>query len=373
MYMNDSLYDIIIDARMINHSGIGRFLREIIFRLSRSFKLFLILPHDGISYAVQYGLNYRLSQIPIYHPAEHFLFFRDSYKGKVFWSPHYNVPFFLFPGTKRVTTIHDLNHIVLSADLKFPRNVYAKILMRLALLLSNKIITVSDFTRSEINLNIPGYNKKIKVIHLGIKERGEVNIDFVRTKYSFPQKFMLFVGNVKPHKNIKVILQAMNLLPDEMLMNMPLVIVGEKEGFLTKDNTLNSLLMNPLLSKYVHFLGFIDDRDLDSVYAASSLFVFPSLYEGFGFPPLEAMQNNVPVLCSLTTSLPEVCGNAVTYFNPNDPQELAQKISDFISNPPNRLSISKVYEQHLRNFNWEECTEKYIQVFDNLTHSIPNQ
>lgn len=371
--MKNSFYDIIIDARMINHSGIGRYLREIIFRLSRSFKLFLILPYGDISYPLQYGLDYRLSNIPIYHPAEHFLFFMDSYRGKVFWSPHYNVPFFLFPSTKRVTTIHDLNHIVLSAELKFPRNLYANILMRFALLLSNKIITVSNFTRSEINFNIPGYNKKIKVIHSGLKERGDVNVDHVRTKYSLPQNFMLFVGNVKPHKNIKVILQAMNLLPDEILQNMPLVIVGKKEGFLTNDNSLNSLLMNPSFSKYVHFLGFIDDKDLDSVYTASSLFIFPSLYEGFGFPPLEAMQNNVPVLCASTSSLPEVCGNAVTYFNPNNPQELAQKISDFISNPSKSLSISKVYEQHLRNFNWDECTEIYTQIFDSLIHSSHNQ
>lgn len=366
-------YDVVIDARMINHSGIGRILRETIFRLSRNFKLFLILPSDGVSYAIQYGLDYRVTNIPIYHPAEHFLFFKDSYNGEVFWSPHYNIPFFLFPGTKRVTTICDLNHIEFGSELSVPKRFYARITMRLALLLSRKIITISAFTKNELNRYFPGFDNKIHDIHLGIKERSEVNVEFVRKKYSLPPHFMLFVGNVKPHKNIKVVLQAMNGLPNETLHKMPLVIVGKKEGFLTPDLTLNSLLKNPVLSQHVYFLGFVDDNDLDSVYTASSLFVFPSLYEGFGFPPLEAMQNNVPVLCSTSTSLPEVCGNAVTYFNPNDPIELAQKISMFIDSPPDKISMSEMYKQHLSHFNWEECAERYKQVFETVIHSSPNQ
>ncbi len=358
---------------MINHSGIGRFLREIIFRISAKINVFLILPEDGVFYAEAHSLDYRVSKVPVYHPLEHVLFFWDSFRCNVFWSPHYNVPLVLFPGTKRVTTIHDINHIVFGADLCFPKNIYAKFIMRLALSLSNKIITVSNFTKSEINLYMPGYNSKMDVVYSGIKEQNVINVEFVRTKYSLPPRFMLFVGNVKPHKNIKVVLQAMNLLPKETLQKMPLVIVGKKEGFLTPDHTLNALLKNPLLSQFVHFLGFVDDKDLDSVYSASSLFVFPSLYEGFGFPPLEAMQNNIPVLCSTSSSLPEVCGNAVTYFNPADPLELSHKISDFISNPPDKFSMTKVYEHHLIHFNWDECAEKYIKVFETVINSIPKQ
>lgn len=371
--MDARFYDIIIDARMINHSGIGRILRETLFRLTKKFKIFVIIPPSGVPYVLQHGLNYRVSNVPIYHPAEHFMFFKDSFKGKVFWSPHYNIPFFLFPGTPRVTTICDLNHIEFGKELSFPKRIYANITMRLALFFSKKIITISAFTKNEINRYFPGYNDKILDIHLGIKERSEVNVEAVSLKYSLPKNFMLFVGNVKPHKNIKVVLQAMKLLSGDVLQKMPLVIVGKKEGFLTPDLTLNSLLKDPNISSYVHFLGFVDDNDLDSVYAASSLFVFPSLYEGFGFPPLEAMQNNVPVLCSTSTSLPEVCGSAVEYFNPNDSKELAEKILVFVKNPPDRLSLLKIYENQLRQFNWEECAEKYIQVFETVIHSDTNK
>jgi glycosyltransferase involved in cell wall biosynthesis len=371
--MKNNTFDITIDARMIHHSGIGRILREIIFRLADNFKIFLILPPDGVYYAEKYSIDYRVSNIPIYHPSEHFTFFFDSKKAKVFWSPHYNIPLFLYPGAKRVTTICDLNHIEFGSDLSILKRIYSNLTMRLALLFSKAIITISAFTKQEINRYFPGFDKKINDIHLGIKERGTIDIDVVQKKYSLPDNFMLFVGNVKPHKNIKVVLQAMTLLTDDQLTKMPLVIVGKKEGFLTPDLTLSSLLENPRLSSYVHFLGFVDDEDLDSVYSAASMFVFPSLYEGFGFPPLEAMQNYIPILCSDATSLPEVCGNAVEYFDAQDASVLSKKIDAFLKNPPLSNQLKYRYDLHLAKFSWEKCAKKYFEIFESLIISPRNQ
>lgn len=187
-----------------------------------------------------------------------------------------------------------------------------------------------------------------------------------------PEKFMLFVGNVKPHKNIKVVLQAMNLLSDDQLGQLPLVIVGKKDGFLTPDLALSSLLEDPRLSSYVQFLGFVEDEDLDSVYSSASLFVFPSLYEGFGFPPLEAMQNYIPILCSNATSLPEVCGDAVQYFDAHKPLDLSEKISSFLKNPPQSDQLKYLYDHHLAKFSWEICAKKYIDIFESLIFSPRN-
>lgn len=371
--MKKSKFDLTIDARMIHHSGIGRILREIIFRLASKFKLFLILPPDGVYYAEKYGIDYKVSNIPIYHPLEHFIFFFESKKAKVFWSPHYNIPLFLYPGTQRVTTICDLNHIEFASDLSILKRIYSYLTMRLALLFSKAIITISAFTKQEINRYFPGFDKKINDIHLGIKERRTIDTDFVRKKYSLPDDFMLFVGNVKPHKNIKVVLQAMTFLSDDQLKQMPLVIVGKKEGFLTPDLTLSSLLKNPRLNKYVHFLGFVDDEDLDSVYSAASLFVFPSLYEGFGFPPLEAMQNYISILCSDATSLPEVCGNAVEYFDAQNPSDLYDKIDAFLKKPRLSDQLKSRYDLHLAKFSWEICAKKYFDIFESLIISPRNQ
>jgi glycosyltransferase involved in cell wall biosynthesis len=142
-----------------------------------------------------------------------------------------------------------------------------------------------------------------------------------------PGKFLLFVGNVKPHKNLINLLRAYEILLQSR-KDYELVIVGKKEGFITGDKEVFEFVEgNKLLNEHIIFTGHIENRELYNYYRKASVFIFPSLYEGFGLPPLEAMICGCPVIASDLTAIPEICGEAVLYINALDPADIADKIN----------------------------------------------
>jgi glycosyltransferase involved in cell wall biosynthesis len=358
-----------IDARMYNSSGIGTYIRQLIPYLLGNFQVTLLGDTEVLK---DYKSAASLIEFksPIYSIGEQRQFKKVIPATDLFWSPHFNVPYFSVPARKRIVTIHDVFHLAHYHELSLKQKIYAKLVINRAVKISDTIITVSDFSNQEIQKYTGAKAGKIHVIHNGVKQDRLVkDIELIRTKYNLPSKYILYVGNVKPHKNLKGLLGAYLNLPLHIQKDYKVLIVGKIDGFVTGDEALFSWIEDtPVLKNNIVFAGFVADEDMDTIYANASLLILPSLYEGFGLPPFEAMLNECPVLASNIPSLTEVCGEAATYFDPLNPQDIADKISATLDS---KRIINKSIENGLNRiklFQWKQSAEKHIEIFNQIIH-----
>ena len=305
---------------------------------------------------------------PIYSVAEQRQYRKIIGTTDIFWSPHYNVPLAGVMASKKVVTIHDVYHLAFFKQLSLKQRIYAKMIMDNAVKKSDVIITVSDFSKSEIIKYTGCDSAKLNVIYNGVEEYSKpAGSAAVVTKYKLPQRYILFVGNVKPHKNLKTLIKSYLLLGEVQQADFKVLIVGKKEGFLTGDHELmNWVNGDSRLKDSIIFTGFVNDADLSTIYANAFLLVFPSAYEGFGLPPLEAMANGCPVIASDASSIPEVCGNAAIYFPAFDETQLSLKISELLTNEFKRAEAIKRGYERVKLFRWENSAGKHIKLFERL-------
>lgn len=362
---------------MLHSSGIGTYLQNIIPKIKKTHNMILIGKKDDIK-RYNWGSDIKIvdTNSKFYSVKEQFELPFKIPKCDLFWSPHYNVPILPIKAKKRLVTIHDVFHLAFYDKLTLPQKFYAKVVIRAATTLSDKIITVSEFSKSEIVKYTGVDPNKIKVINNGIDTEkfslinNQVLLKNIKQKYNLPEKYLLFVGNVKPHKNLKRLIKAFGLLKNEkMLEGYHLLIVGKKEGFIISDKEIENLIKKLSLEAFIKFTGFVADDDLPAIYNLASALVFPSFYEGFGFPPLESMACGCPVISANIASLPEVCGDAVLYCNPLSPQDIADKIKIIINNPSLKDElINKGYKQ-ARKFSWEICAQETIEVINKVSEN----
>ncbi|MBI3985207.1 MAG: glycosyltransferase family 4 protein [Candidatus Levybacteria bacterium] len=228
---------------------------------------------------------------------------------------------------------------------------------------ASKIFTISQFSKSDI-IDVYGVDEgKIVVTYPGIKKPTSVRIlsmDDLRKKFGIDKNYILFVGTLQPRKNIVKLIEAFSKIEKE---NLILVVVGKK-GWLYED-----ILSAPGrlgVGERVKFLDFVEDDDLPSLYKNALCFVLPSLYEGFGLPVLEAMKHGCPVLTSNVSSLPEAGGDAAIYFDPNNSDDIKEKIEKVIKNPSLRQEmIEKGYNQ-IKKFSWEKTAKETLKVLEEL-------
>ncbi|HIP90277.1 MAG TPA: glycosyltransferase family 1 protein, partial [Candidatus Nanopusillus sp.] len=229
-------------------------------------------------------------------------------------SPTTNVP----KNTKFIITVHDLIPFIIPKEHTKIRVLIYKLLLPKTLRTVDKIISVSHHTRKDIIKYFKIPEDKIEVIYNGVDEKykplSEEEINNIKEKYSINYPFILYVGTLEPRKNIPTLIKAYYKLKKQGLPHK-LVITGKK-GWKYRSifKTINKLN----LRKDVIFTGYVPDEDLPTLYNAADLFVYPSLYEGFGLPPLEAMACGTPVITSNTSSLPEVVGDAGIMVDPYD-------------------------------------------------------
>jgi glycosyltransferase involved in cell wall biosynthesis len=358
---------ICIDARMLHHSGIGVYLRNVIKGLIES-NLYDITVLADKNYTALQGIKTIDFLQKIYSPSEQIYFPITIPTCDIFWSPHYNVPVLPIAAKKRLVTVHDVYHLAHQQELSAAQRVYAKIMFRAATHLSDHIITVSEFSKQEIIKYTHTKTNKITTIYNG------VDIDFFAQKlppttqhhiiqhYQLPQKYVLFVGNVKPNKNLKNLIRAFALF-SEKEPDFKLVILGKKNGFITGDEGVFELInAYPSLSEKIIFTGFVADSDLPTIYQLAAMLVFPSLYEGFGFPPLEAMSAGCPVVCSDRSSLPEVGGEAVFYCNPEDVNSIYLQMLECLANPKESQLLLKQAQQ----FSWKKSIDAHVAIINSL-------
>jgi glycosyltransferase involved in cell wall biosynthesis len=306
-------------------TGIGRFLIEFLKEAKnyKEFKFILFgnqdtdFSNDSLESYEKIGINEKLT------------FLWDQFKLKnalkenkidLFFSPYYKAP--LFSEIPLIISLFDLIYFKVEPYKNQLNNkFYIKYFINLVAKKAIKIITISNDTQNDLIklLNLP--KEKIKVVYLSVSEnfyhRGLQEIEGIKKKYNINKKYILYIGNSNPHKNLTRLVEAYTLLPDKTKKEYELVLAGVGNFF---NSQLSTCCLTTLNSK---LLGFVPDQDLPALYSGAELFVFPSLYEGFGLPPLEAMACGCPVASSNTSCMPEILGEACVYFDPFSPEEMS--------------------------------------------------
>lgn len=356
----------VVDARMINSSGIGVYLKNILPEIVKKYELVLLGDTKELS-KLSWTKDVKIIHFTasIYSLKEQFYFPFIIPKTDLFWCPHFNAPLFPLRAKRMLTTIYDVNHLANKKSNSFFKWLYAKLLYNSAVIRSSKVITISEFSKKELLKYTYIKKNKIHVIFCG------VDYDIFSNKKNsivknLPENYILFVGNIKPHKNLITLLKAYNKLSEKIKTKFKLVILGKKEGFITPDLKIFRFIEDNNLLKHTFFTGYIEDDEVPGVYQRAKLFVFPSLYEGFGLPILEAMVSKVPVLSSNLASLPEVGGDSVLYFDPNNPDKLAKIIEESIEDENLLNQLIEKGKIQAKLFSWSISAKEHIKTIDTL-------
>lgn len=356
---------IAIDMRMVRHSGIGTYLQALVPRLRElrpadRFRLLgnvdLLREHFGSPGKAVAHVPWHS---PIYSVAEQLRAPLCIGQGvDLFWAPHYNIPL-LYRGPL-VVTVHDAFHLAMPEFVGgFHRRLYARTLFGAVAKKADAIICVSRFTADELVRLAGADPRKIRVVPNGVDEAW---FGLQRHRRPHLGPYLLFVGNVKPNKNLRRLVTAYASLAESI--ELDLVIVGQREGFLTADPQVATLAQR--LAGRVHFTGYVDQATLEQYFIHAEALVFPSLYEGFGLPPLEAMACGCPVITSCAASLPEVCGEAALYFDPLEPAQIAAAIKRLVQNQGLRQELVERGIERARAFSWKDSAALTSEVFEEV-------
>jgi glycosyltransferase involved in cell wall biosynthesis len=357
---------IVVDARMVNHSGIGVYLRQYMLRLVQR-DITVILLGDTNELLKIFGVKSNISYVhftaPIYSITEQFFLPFKIPRCDIFWSPHYNIPLFPIKARKRIVTIHDVYHIAFKESLNLVQRLYASIFLNSAVLLADKILTVSNFSKSELIRLTGCLENQIFVIHNGI----QFSDYSIKNNVIIDEKFILYVGNVKQHKNLKRALQAFSQIRRSK-PSLKFYIIGRKEGFINGGYTDLKDMMASLQGS-LRFTGWITNEDLINYYQSAELLIFPSIYEGFGLPPVEAMFYGCPTAVADSSSLPEICGDASEYFNPFEIDDMVRAINLILASQERRNELIELGYSRSKLYNWDVATNRLLELLWELHNS----
>lgn len=273
----------------------------------------------------------------------------------------FHAPSFMAPlvcPCRLVMTIHDLNHMVLPQFYTPFHQFYYQIFVRSCIRRSDYILTVSHFSKDEIVRNLSISPEKVFVTYNGVSPNyvpitDQERLDYVRDLYELPEKFVFCLSNNKPHKNVHQLVRAYchSDLDIPLVLACPVdqSIIRIAEGFGKKH--------------LIHFSKFIDEEHLPSVYSMTHLFVYPSTYEGFGLPPLEALSCGAPVVVARSSSLPEVVGDSAIFTNPFDYRDIARALELGAHDEPLRQRLSHFGVAHAKRFSWQAMTDQTIEIY----------
>lgn len=370
-----------IDIRRIADFGVGTYIRNIVRalnRLDRERKYYLIGSPEKAREIGQLPPNFHT--IPFVEQdtsPRGFLEFRMILRRlgcdlvhipHLFWLPRaLPCPY--------VMTVHDvLEHMARAGEHSGMRRSLHFHLTRRVLLGAARIFAVSQFTKSELEklFGIPSSN--IEVVYNAIDERfmhghaTPADHELIAQRYQVTYPFLLYAGRISPHKNLVRIIEAFSALrteleKDDQFPDLKLIIIGDE---LSKHPDLRRTVIKSGVQNEVRFLGFVPIEVLRIFYDAAKIFVFPSLYEGFGLPPLEAMVHGTPVVTSNTSSLPEVVGNAAVLVNPENVFEIMRALHRVLLDQPLREKMKKRSYEQSQRFSWESSARRILQVYDDL-------
>ena len=338
-----------LDVRMAGGSGVGTYVSALLDRLSRHPELTVVpVFASGRTYSLREQLTVPLRSVGL----------------DLFHAPHYNAP--LAVPCPLVVTIHDLAHLALPGIFRgVAMQAYARSMLRAALARARRVITGSEHSRRDLVERLGADPARIRVAYHGVDQRftprtggdgsrrvvGELGVD---------RPFVLYVGNVKPHKNIGGLIDAFERVASD---DLALVIAGERERFRVADGGLEARIDRSPARDRIQPLGRVDDDQLLALYRSAHLLVMPSLYEGFGLPALEAMACGTPVVTSDRTSLPEVVGDAALLADPTDPDALGAALTRVAEDDALRSCLIDRGLRRARRFTWEASAAVHAETY----------
>ncbi|HXK52896.1 glycosyltransferase family 4 protein [Candidatus Nomurabacteria bacterium] len=361
-----------IDCRMWNETGIGRFTRNIVEGLVESspeseFVLF-VLKRDYDQVLAAPNVKKVIVDIRWYTFKEQLVLPMYLYREglDVFLSTNLNVPVLYFKPT--VVTLHDLTilkvktgrastHFYLFYLLK---RLGARIAILFSIFFAKRILTVSNFVKKELVSDYKINSNKIEVIYNAVSEsffpQEESKIDKVLEKYDIKKPYLFYVGNAHPHKNICALIEGY-LIAKKNYPDLSLVLAGKKDFFYER-------LESNYSEEGIKYTGFVEDTDLPSLYSGSEAFITASTHEGFGLQLLEAFACGTKVICSNTTSLPEVGQDIPFYVDPYNSNDVARGIEGALSANGRDLRLRGF--ERVKNFSWKISAEKVLKVLNEV-------
>lgn len=280
---------------------------------------------------------------------------------------HYNAP--LPHRGPMVVSIHDLIHIMDGAyGGSWQSWVYARPMLNLAARKAQHIVTVSEFSKAQIVERLGVSDSKVTAIYNGVNREfqpcdREEAFGAVSAELGIQERYILYVGTLKPYKNVSSLLKAFAILRRRCSIPQKLLILGDDVRW---NRSLVEECARLRIDQRTTFVPFAEQRLLPKIYAAADLLVMPSKIEGFGLPVLEAMACGTPVICSQASSLPEVGGDAVVYFDPENPEELADAMERVLGSRELQQELRARGLERSKQFSWEESTRKHADLYRRL-------
>lgn len=370
-----------IDARFYGGSygkGLGRYCEKLITHLEKvdhenEYVIFLRSENwDAYTPANPRFTKVR-ADVRWYSLAEQLLMPWYFYRAKLhlLHVPHFNVPFLY--RKKFVVTIHDLiilrfpteRATTLGPFLYALKNAAFRFIIHSSVDRAKRIIAVSHFTRKDIASYFHVKEKDITVIYEAVEAVATAQDDSVLGRNYIPETYFLYVGNAYPHKNLERFLRAFKDFSARHT-DYYAVLVGKEEFFYKRLQTVAQKLgLLETGKERVRFVGWVSDAALRGLYEHAAAFVFPSLYEGFGFPPLEAMQFDVPVLASNASCLPEILEDAALYFDPHSEEDMVKKFDMFMGlEKDEKKRYTMKGREQVAKYSWDRCARETKAIYE---------
>jgi glycosyltransferase involved in cell wall biosynthesis len=296
-------------------------------------------------------------------------FWLSQDKIDLFWGTQHILPLAMSSKIKTVLTVHDLVHHVFPKTMK-PRNLLLnKLLIAPSVHRANAIVADTGWTLSDVKKFLNPQGKIMEVVYLGIENHftprsAEQAKERTKELLGLPKDLLLTVGTFEPRKNIAGLFKAFLLLADKIPHH--LAVVGQR-GW--KNEHVRNEIRAAKIHDRIHLLGYVPDAVLPDIYASADVFVFPSVYEGFGLPPLEAMACAIPVVSSNVSSIPEIVGDAACLVNPHNPVSIADGILNVLNNPGYRSELINRGKQQASKFTWDKTARKMLDIFEEVGRS----
>jgi glycosyltransferase involved in cell wall biosynthesis len=265
-----------------------------------------------------------------------------------------------------IVIIYDLISFSYPENFSLAEKLALKYLLRRTATVADRIITISESSRNEIKKWLGVSEDKISVVHGGCDEnfrKDHIKGDSIKNKFGVANGFIFCAASLRRYKNLEGLIKAFSILKKEHRIPQKLVLAGHKEKYFEKLQELVTLLG---LQNDVIFTGFITEDELQSLYSSADTIVYPSFYEGFGLPILEAMASGTPVVASNVTSIPEVAGDAALLFDPHDIDEMAEKVHNVLKDENLQKSLISKGLERVKEFTWKRTAEKVLEVINSI-------
>jgi len=372
-----------IDTRRISDFGVGTYIRNVVRtlgRLDQQNRYLLIGPADRRPEFGDLPANFESIDYPYAdNSARHFYEYQALIRRTecdlvhiphLFFSPQY-IP------CRYVVTVHDLlDHLYPAEnDSSFQRTLRFY-LTRRVLRRARRVLAVSNSTKNDVTRLFQVPADKVDVVYNAIDERfkmghaTDAERQMIAERYQVNYPFLLYAGSVKPHKNLLRVIEAFSALKGELekerkFPDLKLIIIGDE---LSQHPDLRRTVIKSGMTNDVRFLGFVPIDVLRIFYDAAKIFVFPSLYEGFGLPPLEAMSHGTPVVTSNTSSVPEVVGNAAVLVNPENVFDIMHALHRVLLDQPLRERLKQRGYEQAQRFSWDLSVQRILQIYHDVGH-----